>query len=236
MICTNIIILMRVMHQQQQILISLNSVELKGNLVIPNQAQGVVLFVQSSDSNRFSHHNRHLANTIQQSGLATLLIDLLTTAEENIERQTKQLGFNINLLVKRLVYSTRWLLQNPTTKGLKIGYFGANTASAAAFLAAADCPDAVSAIVTLSGRPDLAASALSRIKAPSLIIVGEKDSPTQEINRKAFYHLPGENQMVIIPEARHLFKKAGALDEVARLASQWFNRYLSTKDRFNLKE
>lgn len=220
-------------HQEQEIWLMTNSIKLKGNLVIPNQARGVVLFAHGSGSSRFSPRNLYVAQTLQQSGLATLLIDLLTTAEEKIDRQTRQLRFDIGLLAERLVDSTKWLLQNPTTKNLKIGYFGASTGSAAALLAATDYPDAVGAIVSRGGRPDLVGSALSRVKAPTLLIVGEKDFPAIEMNRKAFSHLQGNREMVIIPGATHLFEEAGAIDEVARLASQWFNRYLSLSDEPN---
>lgn len=202
------------------------SVELNGNLVVPSQAQGVVLFAHGSGSSRFSPRNRHVAQLLQQAGLATLLIDLLTRGEEKIDQHTKQFRFNIGLLAERLVDSTKWLRQNPSTKNLKIGYFGASTGSAAALLAAADFPEAVSAVVSRGGRPDLVGSAVTRVKAPTLLIVGEKDYPIEEINRQAFHHLSVDKEMVIIPKATHLFEEAGALDEVARLASQWFNRYL----------
>lgn len=202
------------------------SVELNGNLIVPSQAQGVVLFAHGSGSSRFSPRNRHVAQLLQQAGLATLLIDLLTRGEEKIDQHTKQFRFNIGLLAERLVDSTKWLRQNPSTKNLKIGYFGASTGSAAALLAAADFPEAVSAVVSRGGRPDLVGSAVTRVKAPTLLIVGEKDYPIEEINRQAFHHLSVDKEMVIIPKATHLFEEAGALDEVARLAGQWFNRYL----------
>lgn len=220
-------------HQEQEIWVMANSVKLKGNLVIPNQARGVVLFAHGSGSSRFSPRNRHVAQTLQQSGLATLLMDLLTAAEEQIDRQTRQFRFDIGLLAERLVDSTKWLLQNPTTENLKIGYFGASTGSAAALLAAADCSDAVGAVVSRGGRPDLVGSALSRVKAPTLLIVGGEDFPVIEMNRKAFSQLQDNGEMVIIPGATHLFEEAGTLDEVARLASQWFNRYLSPFDKPN---
>lgn len=220
-------------HQEQEISIIRDSVRLKGNLVIPNQAQGVVLFAHGSGSNRFSLRNRHVAKTLQRSGLATLPIDLLTPAEEEIDRRTGQLRFNIGLLGERLVDWTKWLLQNPNTEQLKIGYFGASTGSAAALLAAADFPDGVGAIVSRGGRPDLVGSALSRVKAPTLLIVGGRDLPAIEMNRKAFAQLRSEKEMVIIPGATHLFEEAGALQEVARLSSIWFNRYFSLCNKPN---
>lgn len=218
---------MRSPYRASEISIETNSVKLKGDLVIPNQARGIVLFAHGSGSSRFSPRNRHVAQLLQQSRFATLLIDLLTAREEKIDRLTKQLRFNIGLLAERLVDSTKWLQQNPNTENLKIGYFGASTGSAAALMAAADYSEAVSAIVSRGGRPDLAGSAITRVKAPTLLIVGEKDLSTKEINRQAFYRLPTEKEMVIIPEATHLFEEPGALDEVTRFTSQWFNRYLN---------
>lgn len=180
---------MRSHYREREISIGTNSIELKGNLVVPERARGMVLFAHGSGSSRFSPRNRYVAQTLQRSQLATLLIDLLTTAEEKIDRHTKQYRFDLCLLSERLVYTTKWLLQNPTTKNLKIGYFGASTGSAAALLAAADCPDAVSAIVSRGGRPDLVGSALTRVQAPTLLIVGGHDFPTIEMNRQAFSHL-----------------------------------------------
>ena len=213
-------------HQKPKIWVMANSVKLQGNLVIPNQAQGVVVFAHDIDCSRFSPSNQYVAQTLQQSGIATLLIDLLTIAEAEFEQRTKQLRFDLGLLAKRLLSSIKWLQQNPNTQHLKIGYFGASTGIAAALLAAADCPDAVSAIVSCGGRPDLAGSALTRVEAPTLLIVGGEDFPGLEMNRKAFSYLQGKKEIVMIPEATHLSEEAGALDEVASLASQWFNRYL----------
>ncbi len=217
---------MRSYCREQEISIEIDSIKLKGSLVVPNKAKGVVLFAHGSGSSRFSPRNRHVAQLLQKSRLATLLIDLLTTGEEKIDRHTKQYRFNIGLLAERLVNSAKWLQQNPSTKNLRIGYFGSSTGSAAALIAAADYPKAVSAIVSRGGRPDLAGSAVTRVQAPTLLIVGEKDLPVEEINRQALYHLSAEKKMVIIPNATHLFEEPGALDEVATFASQWFSRFL----------
>ncbi len=221
--------MMRSHYRKKEISIATNLVKLTGELVLPSQARGIVLFAHGSGSSRFSPRNRHTAQLLQQAGLATLLIDLLTTGEEKIDRYTQQFRFNIGLLSERLVDSSKWLQQNPSTKNLKIGYFGASTGSAAALLAAADFPEGVSAIVSRGGRPDLVGSALTRVQAPTLLIVGEKDFPTKELNRQAFYHLSADKEMAIVPAATHLFEEPGALDEVAKLTIQWFNRYLDAR-------
>lgn len=213
-------------YQEREISLEMNSIKLKGSLVVPDRAKGIVIFAHGSGSSRFSPRNRHLAQLLQELRLATLLIDLLTTAEEKIDRHTKQFRFNIGLLAERLVDSTKWLQQNPSTKNLKIGYFGASTGSTAALIAAADFPEAVGAIVSRGGRPDLAGSAVTRVKAPTLLIVGEKDLLVKEINRQAFDRLSAEKEMVIIPEATHLFVEPGAFDEVGKSAGQWFSRFL----------
>ncbi|MBE9166565.1 dienelactone hydrolase family protein [Pleurocapsales cyanobacterium LEGE 06147] len=211
-----------------------DSVKLKGNLEVPEEARGVVLFAHGSGSSRFSPRNRYVAGVLQQSRLATLLVDLLTPLEETIDQRTMHLRFDIGLLAPRLIDATKWLRQHPATRNLKIGYFGASTGSAVALLAAAECPDAVSAVVSRGGRPDLAGSALSRVKAPTLLIVGEKDIPVIELNRQALAQLRTQKQLEIIPEATHLFEEPGTLKQVAQLASKWFNRYLFAVDEQNL--
>ena len=213
-------------YREREISLEMNSIKLKGSLVVPDRAKGIVIFAHGSGSSRFSLRNRHVAQLLQELRLATLLIDLLTTAEEKIDRHTKQFRFNIGLLAERLVDSTKWLQQNPSTKNLKIGYFGASTGSTAALIAAADFPEAVGAIVSRGGRPDLAGSAVTRVKAPTLLIVGEKDLLVKEINRQAFDRLSAEKEMVIIPEATHLFVEPGAFDEVGKSAGEWFSRFL----------
>ena len=222
---------MRSHYREKEISIGINSIRFKGSLVVPDRARGVVLFADGSGSSRFSSHNRHVAQLLHESRLATLLIDLLTTKEEKIDRHTKQFQFDIGLLAERLVDSTRWLQQNSSTKNLRIGYCGSGTGSAAALFAAADFPEAISAIVSRSGRPDLAGSAMTRIKAPTLLIVGEKDISTEEINRQAFCHLSSEKKMIVIPEATHLFTELEILNEVGKLAGQWFSHYLDPSSK-----
>jgi putative phosphoribosyl transferase len=163
---------------------------------------------------------------LQDAGFGTLLIDLLTVAEEAIDVQTAQLRFNITLLANRLIGATDWLLTQPRTRHLPLGYFGASTGSAAALLAAAERPDIVKAIVSRGGRPDLAGAALPRVHAPTLLIVGGDDIPVIEMNREAMARLAAEKELHIIPGATHLFEEPGTLEQVAQLARRWFERYL----------
>ena len=220
-------------NQECGISVTAGSVTLKGNLGVPEGAKGVVLFAHGSGSSRHSPRNRYVAQVLRQRQLATLLIDLLTQSEEAIDRRTRHLRFDIGLLAPRLIDATEWLNQHPATRNLKVGYFGASTGSAAALVAAAERPDAVSAIVSRGGRPDLAGSALSRVRAPTLLIVGGNDIPVIGMNREALAQLRTEKQLEIISGATHLFEEPGALEKVAELASQWFNRYLTTADEQN---
>jgi putative phosphoribosyl transferase len=201
-------------------------VSLEGDLRIPSPARGMVLFAHGSGSGRHSPRNRYVAEALHQANLATLLLDLLTSSEEFVDRQTAQLRFDIPLLARRLIGATDWLISQPDTRHLGIGYFGASTGSAAALIAAAERPDVVKAVVSRGGRPDLAGPALSRVVAPTLFIVGSLDYPVIEMNREALKHLRGEKRLEIVPGATHLFEEPGTLEEVARLARAWFERYL----------
>ncbi len=220
-------------NQECGISVTAGSVTLKGNLGVPEGAKGVVLFAHGSGSSRHSPRNRYVAQVLRQRQLATLLIDLLTQSEEAIDRRTRHLRFDIGLLAPRLIDATEWLNQHPATRNLKVGYFGASTGSAAALVAAAERPEAVSAIVSRGGRPDLAGSALSRVRAPTLLIVGGNDIPVIGMNQEALAQLRTEKQLEIIPGATHLFEEPGGLEKVAELASQWFNRYLTIADEQN---
>ena len=202
------------------------SVTLDGNLSLPAEAGGIVLFAHGSGSSRHSPRNRYVARLLNEAKLATLLIDLLTQQEEAIDMRTAQLRFDIELLAERLVAATDWLTQQPETRHLRLGYFGASTGAGAALVAAAERPDVVGAVVSRGGRPDLAGPALERVRAPTLLIVGGNDSPVIELNWTALAQLRCEKQLVIIPGATHLFEEPGALDEVARLAREWFKRHL----------
>jgi putative phosphoribosyl transferase len=201
-------------------------VTLEGNLSLPEGASGVVLFAHGSGSSRHSTRNRYVARLLNEAKLATLLIDLLTPDEEAVDLRTAHLRFDIGLLANRLVGATDWLTQQPDTRHLRIGYFGASTGAAAALVAAAERPEVVGAVVSRGGRPDLAGPALPRLRAPTLLIVGGNDVPVIELNRAAFEQLRSEKQLVIIPGATHLFEEPGALDQVARVAREWFERYL----------
>lgn len=170
-----------------------------------------------------------MAQVLQQAGYATLLLDLLTAAEEAIDRHTAHLRFDIALLTKRLLGATDWLYEHPRTRHLRIGYFGASTGSAAALCAAAERPGLVKAIVSRGGRPDLAGPALAQVRAPTLLIVGAEDGQVIEMNREAMTRLSTEKKLEIIPGATHLFEEPGALEEVARLSCDWFARYFSPK-------
>jgi len=203
------------------------NVSLEGNLNIPDNPRGVVLFVHGSGSSRFSPRNQYVAQVLYKAGFATLLIDLLTAQEEEVDRHTAHLRFDIGLLSRRVVGATNWLSVNPLTSMLKIGYFGASTGAAAALVAATEHPLLVGAIVSRGGRPDLAGSALTAVQAPTLLLVGAKDTQVIELNRMAFSLLRGEKRLEIIPGASHLFEEPGTLEQVAHLASEWFTRYLA---------
>jgi dienelactone hydrolase len=206
--------------------VSAGSVTLDGNLSLPEESRAVVLFAHGSGSSRHSSRNRYVARVLNEAKLATLLIDLLTLDEEVIDARTAQLRFDIELLAERLVGATDWLTRFPDTKHLRIGYFGASTGAAAALMAAAVRPDAVSAVVSRGGRPDLAGAALMHVRAPTLLIVGGNDGQVIQLNRAALAELRCEKQLMIVPGATHLFEEPGALDEVARLARDWFHRHL----------
>ena len=201
-------------------------VTLEGNLVVPADARGVVLFAHGSGSSRHSPRNRFVAEVLQEAGLATLLVDLLTTDEEAVDLRTAHLRFDIGLLAERLVGATDWLAHEADTRRLRVGYFGASTGGGAALVAAAERPDAVAAVVSRGGRPDLAGSALPRVRAPALLLVGGRDEPVIAMNQDALRQLQCEKRLEIVPGATHLFEEPGALEEVARLARDWFERHL----------
>jgi putative phosphoribosyl transferase len=207
--------------------VPIGDVTLEGTLSLPQEAAAVVLFAHGRGSGRHSPHNRHVANVLNEARLATLLIDLLTPEEEEFDLFTGELRFNIALLAHRFVVTTEWLTQYSDTRRLPIGYFGASTGAAAALVAAAQRPDDVGAVVSRSGRPDLAGTALPHVRAPTLLIVGGKDIQVIELNEEALRLLRCEKDLVIVPGATHLFEEPGALDEVAGLARWWFLRHLN---------
>lgn len=203
-----------------------SSVVLEGDLAVPEGARAVVLFAHGSGSSRHSKRNQHVAHVLQESQLATLLLDLLTAEEEALDIATGEVRFDIGLLAARVVGATDWLLAQPETRDLRVGYFGASTGAAAALVAAVERAAAVGAVVSRGGRPDLAWPVLPRVRAPTLLVVGGRDSTVLELNRRAFEQLRAEKELVVIPGATHLFEEPGALEEVARLARDWFARHL----------
>ena len=206
--------------------VGVDSVSLQGDLEAPAGARGVVVFAHGSGSSRFSPRNRFVAEKLRESGLVTLLLDLLTPEEEEIDERTRQFRFDIDLLSRRLIGAVDWPGLDPQTRDLNIGCFGASTGAAAALIAAAQRPDAVKAVVSRGGRPDLAATFLPRVKTPTLLIVGGKDFQVIRMNQEAMQLLRCEKKLEIIPGATHLFEEPGKLDEVARLAADWFARHL----------
>ncbi len=201
-------------------------VELAGDLGIPRGARGVVVFAHGSGSSRLSPRNRYVAEVLWQAGVGTLLMDLLTPEEEEAERFTRHLRFDIPLLARRLGYAIRWLGQEPACRDLPIGCFGASTGAAAALIAAADYPDRVKAVVSRGGRPDLAGEALARVEAPTLFIVGGRDDVVIELNQEALDRMNAYRKLVIVPGATHLFEEPGALEQAAEWAAGWFVRHL----------
>ena len=212
--------------QEREVRVSAGPVTLEGSLGIPNSAGGVVLFAHGSGSGRHSPRNRYVARVLREANFATLLIDLLTEDEEEVDLRTTRLRFDIGLLARRLVGATDWLVQNPDTEQLRIGYFGASTGAGAALVAAAERPDEVGAIVSRGGRPDLAGDALPLVKAPTLLIVGGNDEPVIGMNEEALARMRAVKRLQIVPGASHLFEEPGTLEEVARLATGWLARHL----------
>jgi putative phosphoribosyl transferase len=202
---------------------------LSGNLNIPENANALVLFAHGSGSSRHSPRNQFVARTLNDVGLATLLFDLLTQEEEAIDTQTRELRFNIHLLAERLVHATKWAKQQEETRDLRIGYFGSSTGGAAALVAAVELPQDIGAVVSRGGRPDLAGEALPKVKPPTLLIVGGNDDIVIELNEQARDRMRCEVKLEIVPGATHLFEEAGALEQVAKLANDWFLLHLKRK-------
>jgi putative phosphoribosyl transferase len=213
--------------QEREILISVGEVMLGGTLHLPREPRGIVLFAHGSGSSRHSPRNRYVAGVLQSRGIATLLFDLLTRGEEFVDERTKQLRFDIGLLARRLCAVTESVRSDPDVGRLPVGYFGASTGAAAALVAAAELPETIAAVVSRGGRPDMAVQALRRVQAPTLLVVGGEDKQVIQWNRKALAQLrcPGK-ELIVIPGATHLFEEPGALEEVARLAADWFERFL----------
>jgi len=199
---------------------------LQGDMGSPLEPHGLVLFAHGSGSSRHSTRNQYVAGVLEQAGFATLLIDLLTEEEERVDTRTAHLRFDIEMLARRLVGIIDWLRGRSQTAPLPIGLFGASTGGGAALVAAAARPHDVVAVVSRGGRPDLAGSALSRVTAPTLLLVGGFDTPVIQMNRAAMAQMPGVVRLEIVPGATHLFEERGALEQVATLAAHWFSRHL----------
>jgi putative phosphoribosyl transferase len=199
---------------------------LSGNLDIPEGAVALVLFAHGSGSSRHSPRNQFVARTLNDAGLATLLFDLLTQEEEAIDMRSREYRFNIGMLAERLVHATKWAKQQQETRDLRIGYFGSSTGAGAALVAAAEIPKDVGGVVSRGGRPDLAGDALPKVQAPTLLIVGGNDDIVIELNEMARDQMRCEVKLEIVPGATHLFEEPGALEKVAKLASEWFVNHI----------
>ncbi|MGZ5095378.1 MAG: dienelactone hydrolase family protein [Burkholderiales bacterium] len=214
---------------EREVAIRAGSAMLSGSVSVPENARGIVLFAHGSGSSRHSPRNVFVARALQDARLGTLLFDLLTSAEENIDLYTREHRFDIALLAERMVDATHWLDTQPELRDLDVGYFGASTGSAAALVAAAQLGDGVGAIVSRGGRPDLAGPALPHVTAPTLLIVGGNDRIVIDLNRRAYEQLRCEKDLMIVPGASHLFEEPGTLETVATLAADWFTRHLGRK-------
>ena len=213
---------MLIKENKKTVKIQLEDVILQGNLAIPENATGIVIFSHGSGSSRLSPRNNYVAKVLQQKGLATLLSDLLTEKEDRIYENR----FDIDLLTQRLIAITKWVKENPETKGLNLGYFGASTGAASAIVAAAYFGDEIKAVVSRGGRPDLGMQDIHKVKAATLLMVGGYDDLVIQLNQKAYEKLKCERKLEIVPEASHLFEEPGKLDIVVRLSADWFARWL----------
>jgi putative phosphoribosyl transferase len=213
-------------HNKTEMKIPVGNVVVEGTLTLIPGAKGIVLFAHGSGSGRFSPRNQYVAKEFNKANIGTLLFDLLTTEEEEEDIVTAEYRFNIALLAERLIGATEWLRYDPKTKKLSFGYFGASTGAAAALIAAAKLPNEIAAVVSRGGRPDLAGEYLPSVVAPTLLLVGGLDTEVIELNQGAMDQMTAEKKLVIVPGATHLFEEPGTLEQVAKLSSEWFLRYL----------
>ena len=214
------------MVQPAAVQIKVGRAPIEGDLTIPVKAAGLVLFAHGSGSGRFSRRNRSVAQVLQRGGYATLLLDLLTRQEDAIDEQTREYRFDVDRLGHRVVAAIDWRASHPQVARLPVACFGASTGAAAALIAAAERPEIVRAVISRGGRPDLAGSALPRVQAPTLLIVGGDDEPVIELNRAAMRRMRAPVQLEIVPGATHLFEEPGALESVSELALEWCTKYL----------
>lgn len=220
---------MEMVAENMMLQIPAGDVTLAGDLEVPENARGLVLFAHGSGSSRRSPRNQAVAETLRESRLATLLFDLLTPDEEVEEAYSAHLRFDIEMLSRRLALVTEAIASDPRSGNLGLGYFGASTGGAAALRAAAGLGSIIGAIVSRGGRPDLAGEALAYVTAPTLLIVGERDEEVLRLNEQAYAQLACEKSLAVVPRATHLFQERGALEEVARLAAEWFRKHLRTR-------
>lgn len=213
--------------EERDVRIDLDGLTLEGSLTIPAGATGVVVFAHGSGSSRFSPRNRYVASVLQAAGVGTLLLDLLSAEEEEVDEVTRELRFDIGLLAERVARVVDWVARTPPARGLAIGCFGSSTGAAAALVAAGERPDLVTAVVSRGGRPDLAGDALGRVRAPTLMLVGGEDRVVIQLNREALAELRCDKKLTIIPGATHLFEEPGTLERVAELAAAFFARHLA---------
>ena len=211
---------------ERTVTVPIGDMTLDGTIAIPANANGIVLFAHGSGSSRFSPRNRYVAATLRHAGLATLLLDLLSPAEEEVDEITRLHRFDIAMLADRLIVAIDWLRSQRETADLPIGLFGASTGAGAALVAAAERPVQVAAVVSRGGRPDLAGEALPRVEAPTLLLVGSRDDVVIDLNERARVHMHGDVRLEIVPGATHLFEEPGALERVAASARDWFTQHL----------
>jgi putative phosphoribosyl transferase len=214
-------------NKELAIKIPVGSVWLEGTMYIPEKAKGIVIFAHGSGSSRHSSRNRRVAQMLNHHGIATLMMDLLSTEEEAVDARTGEYRFNIPLLARRLSRASNWVMEQLLTRHLKIGFFGASTGGGAALIAAAQMGNAVVAVVSRGGRPDLAGSALAKVQAPTLLLVGERDQMVIMLNKQALSQLNSDSTLEIISGATHLFEEPGALEEVAKRATLWFEEHFN---------
>jgi putative phosphoribosyl transferase len=211
---------------EESIVIPIGRQQIEADLHVPDRATGLVIFAHGSGSSRFSSRNRAVAAYFQRRGLGTLLLDLLTREEEVVDNYTREYRFDIDRLGTRMVLATDWAQERKDLQKLGVGYFGASTGAAAALIAAADRPEVTRAVVSRGGRPDLAGDALPKVTAPTLLIVGGHDEPVIEMNQDAMARMKAPVQLEIVPGATHLFEEPGTLEQVERLAGDWFAKHL----------
>jgi putative phosphoribosyl transferase len=215
--------------EAREVSIPAGRITLEGHLDVPREPRGIVLFAHGTGSSRHSRRNQFVARHLQESGLATLLMDLLTADEEAEDARTARLRFDMDLLARRLIAAMDWLGQDARIQRLPVGLFGASSGGGAALVAAAERPPVVKAVVSRGGRPDLAGDALPRVQAPTLLIVGSRDTAVIEMNRQAFEQLRCVKDLVIVPGASHLFEEPGTLEAVATHAAAWFSHHLEAE-------